>query len=446
MDASIQDDRMFEQAFRYSTIGLVILDIDGTYLKVNEAYCQITNRQEESILSQIFIDHIHPLYRNEVADSFHTLLHEEKRSVNQEVMLDTLSESDSWVELSISLIRDDEAGRQHYLIQVQDLTIQRTISSKLKVSEAKLNQVIETVPSGLVMMDQTGIIIFANQLAEEILKVRLDGGVREGVRSSYNAPEWKNRHLDGRPMTDEELPFSVVMRTRQPVFGIEHMIEGEGGEKTLISVNAAPLYDEFDQITGVLCSITDITAQKITEQQLLEANLLFKRKSEIDGLTGIPNRRSFDKTLQAEWDESERAGSLLTLIMLDLDSFKHFNDTYGHQKGDDCLREVAAAIDRVVQDHKGFLARYGGEEFTVIKRGASLEESRYLAEEIKEVVYQLQIPHQTSVINNVVTVSVGVAVKQNEHCRDSKMLFDWADQAMYQAKKKGRNQVLVYNK
>ncbi|WP_368505704.1 diguanylate cyclase [Alkalihalophilus sp. As8PL] len=440
MGTSINGDRLFEQAFHFSTIGLVLVGMDGKYLKVNGAYCKMLDCAMEGILSHPFIKHIHQDHQVEVQLSLNTLLNQETMYVNQEVMLHDQKSENTWAELTISLVTNEKNQSLYYLIQVRDLSIQKAISKRLKVSEAKLNQVIETVPSGLMMMNREGEIIFANKLAESILNSRLDAQ----SRIVYNAPEWKNRHLDGRPMEDHELPFSIVMNTKESVFGVEHMMEGKDGGKTLISVNAAPLYDEIDQIMGVLFSITDITAQKLTEQQLLDANLMFKRQSEIDGLTGIANRRSFDKTLKGEWDKSIKESSALTLIMFDLDSFKNYNDTYGHQQGDDCLRQVATAVQEVVIKDDAFLARYGGEEFAVLKSNATKEESIRLAEKIKETVYKLNIPHENSPVDHVVTVSVGVAVKEDHTYLSIEVFFDWADKAMYQAKRNGRNQVLMY--
>jgi diguanylate cyclase (GGDEF)-like protein len=163
-----------------------------------------------------------------------------------------------------------------------------------------------------------------------------------------------------------------------------------------------------------------------------------------DGLTGLANRRHFDRTLARDWERSRRDGTPLAFIMLDLDRFKDFNDRYGHMTGDDCLRAVAAAISETVSRGGDFAARYGGEEFVVLlpdtdARGASL-----IAERIRDAVAERGIPHAAPGGPGVVTLSAGVAaVTPNMGFTCSQSLVDLADEALYEAKHRGRNRVVV---
>lgn len=187
-----------------------------------------------------------------------------------------------------------------------------------------------------------------------------------------------------------------------------------------------------------------LLAELRTTNQALSADRdEFLVASLTDGLTGLANRRHFDRTLARDWERSRRDGTPLAFIMLDLDRFKDFNDRYGHMAGDDCLRAVADAISDTVSRGGDFAARYGGEEFVVLlpdtdARGASL-----IAERIRDAVAERGIPHASSRAG-VVTLSAGVAsVTPDAQVPSSQSLVDAADEALYEAKDRGRNRVVV---
>lgn len=180
--------------------------------------------------------------------------------------------------------------------------------------------------------------------------------------------------------------------------------------------------------------------------------------SMVDGLTNIANRRAFDKALSREWRRACRSGDCVSLIMLDIDFFKSYNDTHGHLAGDDCLREVAGCLSRNVKRPGDVAARYGGEEFVVLLPGCSLEDAWLVAENIRKEVAQLEIRHEGSAAASHVTVSAGIAMS-SALCRDAHVcwrkqgvfqsgipcglsgdsLIKNADRALYEAKNAGRN-------
>ncbi|WJW74750.1 PleD family two-component system response regulator [Thiohalobacter sp. IOR34] len=175
--------------------------------------------------------------------------------------------------------------------------------------------------------------------------------------------------------------------------------------------------------------------------RLEESNRELQRLSSLDGLTGIANRRQFDKTLEQEWRRARRNRSQLSLIMLDIDYFKHYNDHLGHQCGDDCLRSVARALDEVVCRNGDLIARYGGEEFAVIMPDTSLKGAHQVAENIRQAITDLQIEHPASDIGRHLTLSIGVASAEPSEQGSPAALLTRADQALYQAKDKGRNRI-----
>lgn len=209
------------------------------------------------------------------------------------------------------------------------------------------------------------------------------------------------------------------------------------GHDCYLAIDAGPIFDDEGQLIAVVETLRDITVQK-------EAQIALQRLATKDGLTGIANRRGFDEALIAEWRRALRDQTTLSLLMLDVDHFKRFNDTYGHQKGDDCLKIVAAAIQEKAFRPADLVARYGGEEFVVLMPNTPLSGARMVATRIQEHVHGQGIPHQTSEIDARVSVSIGVACVMPNADREADVLLAAADKALYEAKHAGRNRVVAH--
>ena len=201
------------------------------------------------------------------------------------------------------------------------------------------------------------------------------------------------------------------------------------GRRAYLAIDAGPIYDGTGAVVAVVETLRDITAQR-------EAQDALATLAACDGLTGLANRRSFDKTLDVEAQRSGRAGTPVALLMVDVDGFKAFNDTYGHGGGDDCLRRVAGAIAGTVRRAGDVAARYGGEEFAVILPNTGFEGAAAIAERIRAAVAALGIEHCAAPVGRSVTVSVGGAVASG--CSGADLLAA-ADAALYAAKRAGRD-------
>jgi len=176
----------------------------------------------------------------------------------------------------------------------------------------------------------------------------------------------------------------------------------------------------------------------------LEAGLLLRelgRLSLMDGLTGLANRRCFDKTLAYEWKRSTREKSPISLLMIDVDHFKAFNDLYGHQAGDDCLQQVASMLDETTHRTSDLVARYGGEEFVIMLPNTDHDGALKVAEAIRSAIANMEICHASG-CTTTVTVSIGCETIIPQHLTDGGLLIGAADQALYQAKERGRNRVV----
>lgn len=182
--------------------------------------------------------------------------------------------------------------------------------------------------------------------------------------------------------------------------------------------------------------------QRMTED-LKTANIIFRSISIHDDLTGVANRRFFDRYLDTVWRQAMRATQPVSLIMIDIDFFKHYNDTYGHQAGDECLRAVARAMSKALDQHGCIVARYGGEEFGAILPGLDSEHARQCAQQLQQVVFDLNIAHLGSPEYQRVTISQGIATAIPGLLMRPSKLIAKADRALYQAKAAGRNRAVA---
>lgn len=190
-------------------------------------------------------------------------------------------------------------------------------------------------------------------------------------------------------------------------------------------------------------SVEDITASKKSERRLERLYKKLELLSFKDGLTNIANRRMFDMTLEKEWQRAQRKQTPLSLIMIDIDFFKQYNDFYGHQQGDECLKIIAKLLRKVSKRSMDLASRYGGEEFVLLLPEVSQEKVALLAEKCLSVVREEKIPHEKSRISDVVTVSAGVCTVIPAIDSPSSQLIECADELLYKAKKSGRNRFIA---
>jgi diguanylate cyclase (GGDEF)-like protein len=184
-----------------------------------------------------------------------------------------------------------------------------------------------------------------------------------------------------------------------------------------------------------------VVEEKTADLQRANEELL--RLSSTDSLTGLANRRTFDRTLERECARILRSGVQLSLILFDVDHFKALNDTLGHQRGDLCLAMLAGEMERVARRSVDLAARFGGEEFAMILPNTGAEGARLVADMVRQAFADLNLPHPASPIASCLTVSAGVAAASRDLCSLPEELIAAADQALYVAKRRGRNRVIV---
>jgi len=206
-----------------------------------------------------------------------------------------------------------------------------------------------------------------------------------------------------------------------------------------VDTTIIPFLDDQGKPYQYLSIRSDITTQKIFKRQAEQEYL----RAITDGLTQVANRRCFDDRLQIEWSRLMREQQWLSLILLDIDCFKRYNDHYGHQGGDNCLIKIAKTAAKQLKRPADLFARYGGEEFAVILPNTDRLGAIAVAELIQQAIRNLAIPHENSEVSQIVTVSMGIAslIPNSEQSPDH--LITLADSFLYQAKKQGRNQLAV---
>jgi len=193
---------------------------------------------------------------------------------------------------------------------------------------------------------------------------------------------------------------------------------------------------------NLFCASVVYMHEKTSRMRFLEAAMLREMVAR-DGLTGIQNRRMFDQHIQRAWHQAVRETKRVAVLLVDIDCFKDYNDRYGHQAGDECLRAVAVSLNQCARRPLDFVARYGGEEFAVVLYEASREYVAEVLTRIQRSIAELNIPHEASRVASRLTVSIGAALILPGASRTHEGLIQLADEALYSAKEQGRNRVVV---
>ncbi|WP_309122693.1 diguanylate cyclase domain-containing protein [Paenibacillus sp.] len=314
---------------------------------------------------------------------------------------------------------------------------------RLRKSECELRSAVnlqrtllDHIPSGLLVEDEKGRIIYVNRELLTMFGEEAHPDALAGVAKSKLFERYREAFFD----PGARLRMFELAEGKTPAKGMYvDMADGR-----TFQLDYAPVFEE-GRINAHLWKYQDVTEIKNNEKKLQEANTVLKRLSGIDGLTGIANRRSLDEQLKFEWDACARSGKPLTVLLLDVDDFKRYNDNYGHLNGDACLRRIAETLEACVQKPDDFIARYGGEEFAALLPGTTIEGGAKVAERMRRAVDALRIAHEHSSYGPHVSISVGIgSVVPSGEGSESEVL-ERADRALYAAKTGGRNRVVAYD-
>jgi len=251
-------------------------------------------------------------------------------------------------------------------------------------------------------------------------------------------------------MEKNRIEETTVMESGKARLHKPEKMQRKDGSPLWVDVCKIPLHNPQGGVFGVLGVLADITERRAADEQILqllqqleiEKNYALKNAL-TDSLTTLANRRSFDASISTEFYRLKRTRAPLSVVMLDIDHFKKYNDMYGHVAGDECLRNVALAVKSAVNRLPDIVARYGGEEFVIILPETGSSGALVLAEKVRKAVESLAIPHESSQTAKTVTISLGVATVDPSMISTPEQSVELADQALYTAKATGRNKVAV---
>jgi hemerythrin len=258
---------------------------------------------------------------------------------------------------------------------------------------------------------------------------------------------WLAFHILGEDQ-DMARQIDLIARGSTPEAAYDACVSkaGDGSTGALLAA-MKNLYRVLVEQNRALVSANASLEERVAERTmaLQELNLRLESLSKTDGLLGIANRRHFDERLVLEWRRAARDRHPLSLLMIDIDHFKLYNDHYGHLAGDECLKAVCKVVQSRLKRSPDLLARYGGEELVVILSGTDEEGALVVARKILEALWELDLPHAASPVAGRVTVSIGVATLVPDPKMGSHILVDAADRALYMAKDAGRNRICVHS-
>lgn len=329
-------------------------------------------------------------------------------------------------------------NQPHIISVVRDITERKRAEEAIRESEETYRSILNASPDDITITDMDGNILIISPAANKMFG--FESGEGHNLQFlNFIVPE---EHKRAR---------ANIIQTCQGNYMGPNEYHGVRKDGTIfdIEVNSGVVRGVNGQPTKMVFVVRDNTERKQSEHQIqtliqqLECEKNIAQLNSItDSLTGLPNRRRFDEVLHAEFFRLKRSGAPLSLIMMDVDHFKKFNDYYGHIAGDTCLKQIGDTLNSIVGRIPDFAARYGGEEFVVILPETEEEGAVILAAKIRRAVEQLAIPHAASETSDVVTISLGVTTVFTTSLTTPEQIIEIADEALYQAKQGGRNQVV----
>lgn len=438
-DKIMESNQNFELIFNTSPDAILITSLpEGKFVFVNEGFVKQSGYEASEVLGKSIVEV--NIWKNlEEREKFLKHLMEKGSCDNVELLFNTKSGKEFVGLTSATIIK--LSGVKHVISVTRDITERQKIQNKLAENEKFLTEVIENSGALIYVKDYKGKYKLVNRKWEIVTGLGRDiaiGNTDMELFSPKDAMEIKK--MDEKVFTTGKIQEK------------EEILENEYGKRYFISIKF-PVKDKNNKVIELIGISTEITERKEHEKQveMLAVQLEIEKKyaqmnSITDGLTGLFNRRYFDDTLRKEFYRFKRSGVPLSLIIMDIDFFKNYNDNYGHLRGDECLKEVAATVKKFALRVTDTAARFGGEEFIMILPNANSSGALKIAEETRKAVENLKILHEKSDISKYVTISLGVATIEDNNVLTSEEILSMADEALYLAKNSGRNKVIVANK
>jgi diguanylate cyclase (GGDEF)-like protein/PAS domain S-box-containing protein len=332
----------------------------------------------------------------------------------------------SYVDVEIFTKPHIHRGRNVRLVSARDITERKRTEASLRKSEERYRELFDNANDMVITIDLKGNITSVNKMAEEITGYSVEDVIGKNVSCLLHPDHLKK----ARKMIE-----CKIRGEARTVYDLD--IISKDGRVTPSEISSNLMF-QSGQPVGVQAFVRDITERNKMLDKL-------RKMSFKDGLTGLANRRHFDEVLNNEWKRAKRESHPLSLVLIDIDSFKFYNDTYGHQEGDVCLKNISRVIKPYAKRPGDLAARYGGEELAIIHPCVNPQNAFRIAEKIRMGVQALKITHKESKVDGCKTISIsaGVATLVPDANSSQSTLVNLADKALYSAKNQGRNQVVL---
>ena len=424
---TLDSQARFETIFQTNPDATLISQLsDGRIVTANDRFCSISGFVESELLGKTTLElnlwHV-PADRQ----IFLSMLEQSGVCENMEVVLQRRDGGLVPILMSARVMK--LGGTPHVVSMMRDISAIKKVAAELEANQRFLADVIENNGALIYAKDTEGRYQLVNRKWEQETGLQRSWVIGKTDAVLFSAQI-------GAAFRSNDLRIMECGCVQE----IEEVLENEQGLRYFISIKF-PLRDAAGKINGICGVSTDITHRKQTEVELAKLNQKLEAIGITDALTGISNRRHFDEVLAQEYARHSRNAAELSLVLLDIDYFKAYNDYYGHLQGDECLRQIGKILSAWTKRPADLAARYGGEEFACILPDTDLAGAVAVAEQVRQAIEQAAIPHAKSPIQNCVTASFGVA---SMHCSGNQYvetLVGQADAMLYQAKAGGRNRV-----
>jgi diguanylate cyclase (GGDEF)-like protein/PAS domain S-box-containing protein len=427
------EETIHQSGERYRTIlestqeGYFEIDLDGNFAFFNESLCEIHGYPKEELMGINNRKYADKENAKKVFEAFNKIYKTGKSGSIFDYEIIRKDGIKRQVEVSASLRKDLLGNPIGFRGITRDVTERKQEEEKIRQSEERYRTILDEMEDGYFEVDLAGNFIFVNDAdcfllgysREELLGASFKGHVtKEDIETVYNA-------------------FGKIYSTGKPERGISYRGIRPDGTMRFAEISGFPLQNQKGEIVGFRGIGRDVTERKQMEEALSDSEKRFRELSIVDELTQLFNSRHFYFQLKIELDRSNRYEQPLTLLLLDLDNFKAFNDTYGHVEGDQVLRRLGQMLKRCMRN-TDFAYRYGGEEFTILLPMTTSANGTVIAERIRAELKKESFSPEAGKDFHM-TVSIGLA--QFKLQEDMKDFVHRVDQLMYQAKKNGKDRV-----
>jgi diguanylate cyclase (GGDEF)-like protein/PAS domain S-box-containing protein len=398
------------------------LDTQFRFIYANKAAAELVNRKDQQLIGQVIWDIFPSLIGSDCEKEFMLAI-----ETGQKRMFEQFIPSiNHWFE---SDVYPSEFG---LAVHFRQITERKRTADKLRESEKSFRLLAENSSDMISKHSREGLFTYVSPACYTLLGYRFDELIGQSLLHLCHPDD------ESRLYKNQELIYN-----RMEANTITYRIRRKDGAYLWFETTSNVVFHEGDRTQTLVAVSRDITSRKEIEMQMLEQYQIMHTLSHTDELTNIANRRTFDETWNQEWEDAQRHHMPVTLMLGDIDDFKAYNDSFGHQKGDDCLRQIAAAMRSALKRPLDMITRYGGEEFAIILPQTNKERAAAIAEQLLDAVQNLRIPHAECTGRPYVTISLGSATWKPEHTTSQAELFTLADSALYQAKREGKSRFIT---